>query len=77
MHSLQNMKINIVFIFIMKKYSYLNKLYYRGQTCFDIDFNETINAKSGLAPVKFIFLYTEYLLTKELISGNLTLSGIY
>lgn len=77
MHSLQNMKINIVFIFIMKKYSYLNKLYYRGHACFDIDVNETINDKTGLAPVVFIFLYTKYLSTKELISGNLTLLDIY
>lgn len=72
-HSLQNMKIDIVFILIMKKYSYLNKLCYRGQACFDIDVNETINVKSDLAPVVFILFFTEYLLTKKLISGNLTL----
>lgn len=73
MHSLQNMKINIVFIFIMKKYSYLNKLYYRGQACFDIDVNVTINVKTGLVHVVFILFFTEYMLTKELIGGNLTL----
>lgn len=61
-------KIEKLILFSFLSWTNVLSFILQGQACFDIDFNETINVKTGLAHVVFILFLTEYLLTKELIS---------